>query len=67
MTMDEIRKVERDWLLASEVAPVMGVDPQSIRVAAKAAPEKLGFPVSIIGSRLRIPKKPFIEFMEGKA
>ena len=65
MTLDDLRKVDRDWLLAREVAPILGTDPHSIRVAAKVAPGRLGFPVCIIGSRVRIPKKPFIEFMEG--
>lgn len=65
MKLDDLRKVDRDWLLAREVAPILGTDPHSIRVAAKVAPGRLGFPVCIIGSRVRIPKKPFIEFMEG--
>ena len=66
MTLDEIKAIDRDWLLASEVAPILGTDPHSIRVAARVAPGRLGFPVCIIGSRVRIPKKPFIEFWEGK-
>ena len=66
MTLDDLRKVDRDWLLAREVAPILGTDPHSIRVAAKVAPGRLGFPVCIIGSRVRIPKKPFIQYWEGK-
>lgn len=66
MTLEDLRKVDRDWLLAREVAPILGTDPHSVRVAARLAPERLGFPVCIIGSRVRIPKKPFIEFWEGK-
>lgn len=66
MTLDEIKAIDRDWLLASEVAPILGTDPHSIRVAARVAPGRLGFPVCIIGSRVRIPKKPFIEFWEGR-
>lgn len=66
MTLDDLRKVDRDWLLAREVAPILGTDPHSIRVAAKVAPGRLGFPVCIIGTRVRIPKKPFIQYWEGK-
>lgn len=66
MTLDEIKVIDRDWLLASEVAPILGTDPHSIRVAARVAPGRLGFPVCIIGSRVRIPKKPFIQYWEGK-
>ena len=66
MTLDDLKRVDRDWLLAREVAPILGTDPHSIRVAAKVAPGRLGFPVCIIGSRVRIPKKPFIQYWEGK-
>ena len=67
MTLDDLKRVDRDWLLAREVAPLLGVDPHSVRVAAMLAPERLGFPVCVVGSRLKIPKKPFIEFWEGRA
>jgi hypothetical protein len=66
MTMDDLKRVDREWLLAREVAPVLGTDPHSIRVAARMAPERLGFPVCLVGSRVRIPKKPFIQYLEGK-
>lgn len=67
MTLDDLKRVDRDWLLAREVAPILGTDPHSIRVWAHQRPESMGFPVCVIGSRVRIPKKPFIEFMEGRA
>ena len=66
MTLDDLRRVDRAYLLAREVAPILGTDPHSIRVAARLAPNRLGFPVCVIGSRVKIPKKPFIEFWEGK-
>ena len=66
MTLDDLKRVDREWLLAREVAPVLGTDPHSIRVAARLAPERLGFPVCLVGSRVRIPKEPFIQFWEGK-
>lgn len=67
MTLDDLKRVDRDWLLASEVAPILGTDPHSIRVAARVAPNRLGFPVCVLGSRIKIPRLPFIQFMEGKA
>lgn len=67
MTLDDLKRVDRDWLLAREVAPILGTDPHSIRVWAHQRPDGLGFPVCVIGSRVRIPRKPFIQFMEGKA
>ena len=66
MTLDDLKRVDRDWLLAREVAPILGTDPHSIRVAARMAPGRLGFPVCVVGSRVKIPKRPFVEFWEGK-
>ena len=66
MNLDNLKRIDREWLLAREVAPVLGTDPHSIRVAARLAPERLGFPVCLVGSRVRIPKEPFIQFWEGK-
>lgn len=63
MTLDEIRASDKTVLTPAEVAPVLGCDPQDIRVQARMAPEKLGFNVSVIGSRVKIPKAAFLRFM----
>lgn len=57
-----MEKVE--MLTPAEVAPLIGVDPQSIRLQAQSDPKKLGFPVVVIGSRTMIPKKLFFEFFK---
>lgn len=63
MTLEDLRKVDRDWLLAREVAPILGTDPHSIRVWARLRPDDLGFPVIVVGSRIKIPRVPFLRFM----
>lgn len=63
MTLDEIRNSTKEVLTPAEVAPVLGCDPQGIRVQARTAPEKLGFPVIIIKSRTKIPRVPFLRYM----
>lgn len=62
MTLDEIRASGKAVLTPAEIAPVLGVNPQSIRVAD---PVDLGFPVTKIGTRTLIPRKPFLAFVEG--
>lgn len=64
-TLDEIRASGRDVLTPADVAPVLGCDPHYIRVAARQCPERLGFPVVLIGNRTKIPRSAFIKFMEG--
>lgn len=67
MTLDDLKRLDREYLTPAQVAEVLGCDPQGIRVWARQRPEGLGFPVCIVGSRTKIPKRPFIQFMEGKA
>lgn len=66
MTLNEIRNLDREFLIPKEIAPILGVDPQDIRVCAKQCPERLGFNVSVIGSRVKIPRLGFIKWMEGE-
>ena len=65
MTLEEIRGLDREYLIPREIAPLLGCDPQDIRVAARLAPELLGFPVCVIGSRVKVPRRAFIAWMAG--
>lgn len=65
--LDELEKIDRDFLIPKDIAPILGVDPYSINVQAKQdivrGVSSLGFPVIVIGTRVKIPKIPFIRFM----
>lgn len=65
-TLTEIEAINQDMLTPAIVAEYLGVSPQAIRVQAKNRPELLGFPVIVIGSRVKIPKNAFIKFFKGK-
>ena len=62
MTLAEIRQSDAALLSASDVAEVLESDPQDIRQQAKEDPAKLGFPVVVIGSRVKIPRRAFLAF-----
>lgn len=66
MTLAEIKALDKDIITPAQAAGPLGCDPQYIRVAARQRPELLGFPVTLIGSRVKIPKLPFIRYMEGE-
>ena len=66
MTLEDIKAIDREYLIPSEVAPILGADPQDIRESAKQCPERLGFPVSVIKTRVKIPKAGFVKFMTGE-
>ena len=66
MTLEELDGIPFEYLTPAQVAGVIRVNPQSIRTQAYEAPERLGFPVIQVGSRVLIPKRAFIMFMKGE-
>ena len=60
--MDTAR-ADRAFLTPAEAARYLGMDPHGLRLQARIDPGKLGFPVVCVGSRVKIPKKPFLLFM----
>ena len=66
MTLDEIKTSEKTMLTPADVAEVLQTDPQDIRIAAKVHPERLGFNVAVIGTRVKVPRLAFIRWMEGE-
>ena len=63
MTLDEIKASDKSVLTPAEVAEVLGCDAQDVRIQARLAPEKLGFPVIVVKTRTKIPRVPFLRFM----
>ena len=66
MTLDEIRTSDKPFLIATDISDILGCDPHNIRLMAKQRPELLGFPVCVVGTRVKIPRVPFIQFLDGK-
>ena len=60
----EIETSTQEFLLASDIAPILGINPQEIRSQAQADASKLGFPVIVTGSRVRIPRLGFLHFVK---
>lgn len=66
MTLDEIKASDKTMLTPADVAEALGVDAQGIRIMAHEQPERLGFPVTVVGRGgrgVRIPRVPFLRFM----
>ena len=66
MTLDEIKAMDREYLIPREVAEILGCDQYGINVAAREHPELLGFNVCVIGTRVKIPRRAFVNWLEGK-
>ena len=63
LTLDELVHSEKEYFTPDDICGVMGVDPHSIRMTAKQRPELLGFNFFFIGTRMKIPKIPFLRKM----
>ena len=66
MTLDEIRSSTKEVLTPADIATVLGADPQDVRVAASQQPDLLGFHVCVLGSRVKIPRRAFLNWLEGR-
>lgn len=65
MTLEDIKQKKTDVLTCKDVSGVLKCSEQTLHMQAQLRPELLGFPVVCIGNRVKIPKEPFIKFMEG--
>ena len=63
MTIQEMLRSDRVYLLPADVAEVLECDPQCIRILARTDRDSLGFPVCVVGHRTKIPRIPFLRFM----
>lgn len=63
MTIEEIKGCGKRILTPADVAPIIGVSAESIRLQAEVDPAKLGFPVTRIGTRTMIWRLPFLKFI----
>ena len=65
MTIEDIKKLDKNILTPADVAPLLGCDAGMIRWQASQDISKLGFSVAKIGSRVKIPKDAFIAWFTG--
>ncbi len=63
MTIQEIKSSDQMWLIPADIAEVLECDPNVIRRQAQDDPSKLGFPVTVLCSRVKINRKGFLRFI----
>lgn len=64
MTFEEIKESDKDFLTPEDVKQVLGIMPYTINLQAKEDPSKLGFAITMMGTRVKIPRRAFIHWME---
>ncbi len=65
ITLKDIKAMDCETITPAVAAQVLECDPQLLRIAARDAPHLLGFPVTVIGSRVKIPRLSFLQHMAG--
>jgi len=63
MNIEEMKVSTKEVLTAEDVSEVLQCDPISVRVKARQRPDLLGFPVIVMGRRVKIPRRAFLRFM----
>lgn len=67
MTLLEIKSLDRDYLIPSDVAPILGTTGYAITTQVREDKENginsFPFPTIRIGNRVKIPRLPFLKAM----
>lgn len=63
MSFDELLASDRLTVTMADIAPILQSDAQFLRMQAQSVPAKLGFPVIVIGSHVKVPRLGFIHYM----
>lgn len=67
-TLEALEMLQKECLTPQDVAPILGCDPYNINVQVHEDMEKgrssFPFPIIVIGNRVKIPRRAFIEIMK---
>ena len=63
--LEDLEKTEGEVLSCEQVARVLQTKSRTVSKWAKERPEQLGFPVIVMGDRVKVPKAAFLRFMRG--
>ena len=66
MTLEQLEAMDKEMLVPKDIAPILGCAPYAINVATQNGKNPFPFPIIRMGTRVRIPKRPFIKAMRGE-
>ena len=59
----ELKASDKIWITPAEAAPFLQCDPNYIRRCARDDPDKLGFQILMLNTRIRINRKSFLRYL----
>lgn len=70
MTLEEIKKSDKEMLIPADICDILGCDKYNINVQVKEDKQNgtnsFPFPTILLGSRVKIPRRAFIKALEGE-
>lgn len=66
MTMEQIKACTDTVLPVYQIAETLGISAERLMEQARKDPGKLAFPVVVACDTVRVPRIPFIKFLEGE-
>ena len=66
ITLEQIEALPKDMLIPTDIAGYLGCSPYTINVVTRDGKNPFPFPVIRLGTRVKIPKIPFIRAMRGE-
>ena len=67
MTLSEIRKSDKTYLFAADIAGLLETAPETIRDQARKDPRAFPFPCIVVGNRIKFPRTAVLRFFDGIA
>ena len=64
--LDRIAALDKEMLVPTDVAKYLGCCAYTINIATRDGRNPFPFPVIRLGSRVKIPKMPFLKAMRGE-
>lgn len=64
--LERIEALDKDMLVPTDIAKYLGCSPYTINVATRDGKNPFPFPIIRMGTRVRIPKVPFLKAMRGE-
>ena len=64
--LERIEALDKEMLIPKDVAKFLGCSAYTINIATRDGKNPIPFPVIRLGSRVKIPKAPFLKTMRGE-
>lgn len=65
MSLEEIRSCKNAFITIEDVCGILPCCPKTLRKQLRRNPESIRFPVIRLGNRYFVPRKQFLDYMDG--